>query len=67
LEDVEAFAQLNKKDKNKDKVEIGDRVLTVEDIVAVIREIIRLNNDRPPTGRDRPLGHRRVRTLTNFW
>jgi len=59
--------QLNKKDKNKDKVEIGDRVLTVEDIVAVVREIIRLNND--PTAKPDEidhLGNRRVRTLNEL-
>jgi DNA-directed RNA polymerase subunit beta len=59
--------QLNIKKKNSDKVEVADRVLTVEDIVAVIKEIIRLNND--PTARPDEidhLGNRRVRTLNEL-
>ncbi len=61
--------QLAKKGKNKndDNITINDRVLTVEDIVAVIKEIIRLNND-PAAKPDEidHLGNRRVRTLNEL-
>ncbi|MCD6550236.1 DNA-directed RNA polymerase subunit beta [bacterium] len=54
--------------KDKDKsIGIKDRTLKVEDIVAVMREIIRLNND-PQAKPDQidHLGNRRVRTLGEF-
>jgi DNA-directed RNA polymerase subunit beta (EC 2.7.7.6) len=59
--------QLKAKDKTGDKVEMKDRVLTVDDIVAVIKEIIRLNNDplAKPDEIDH-LGNRRVRTLNEL-
>ncbi len=55
-----------KKDKDKD-ITTKDRVLKPEDIVAVLREIIRLNND-PEAKPDQidHLGNRRVRTLGEF-
>jgi DNA-directed RNA polymerase subunit beta len=50
-----------------DLVELPDRVLSIEDIVAVIKEIIRLNNDpnAKPDEIDH-LGNRRVRTLNEL-
>ncbi|MBT9150363.1 MAG: DNA-directed RNA polymerase subunit beta [candidate division WS2 bacterium] len=50
-----------------DEITVGNRVLKLEDVVAVIREIIRLNN----TPEARPdqidhLGNRRVRTLNEL-
>jgi DNA-directed RNA polymerase subunit beta len=52
------------KPKNPEKIEIKDRVLKKEDVVAVLREIIRLNNTpgAEPDEIDH-LGNRRVRTL----
>jgi len=51
----------------KDEVEIKDRVLKPEDIIDVIGEIIRLNND-PDAKSDQidHLGNRRVRTLNEL-
>jgi DNA-directed RNA polymerase subunit beta len=56
-----------KKKSSGEEIELKDRVLRVEDIIAVMREIIRLNNDP----RSRPdqidhLGNRRVRTLNEL-
>ncbi|MCD6177979.1 DNA-directed RNA polymerase subunit beta [bacterium] len=54
--------------KDRDKpITVNDRVLTVKDIIAVLREIIRLNND-PEAKPDQidHLGNRRVRTLGEF-
>jgi len=54
--------------KDRDKpITINDRVLAVKDIIAVLREIIRLNND-PEAKPDQidHLGNRRVRTLGEF-
>jgi DNA-directed RNA polymerase subunit beta len=51
----------------KGEITVADRVLKLEDVVAVIREIIRLNND--PEGKPDQidhLGNRRVRTLTEL-
>ncbi len=50
--------------RGEEKIRVEDRVLKPEDVVAVIREIIRLNND--PNGKPDQidhLGNRRVRTL----
>ncbi len=50
--------------RGEEKIRVQDRVLKPEDVVAVIREIIRLNND--PNGKPDQidhLGNRRVRTL----
>ena len=56
----------NKKEKNLKEIEISltDRVLRLEDVIAVVREIIRLNND-PEAQPDQidHLGNRRVRIL----
>ncbi len=52
---------------HRDEISVQDRVLKLEDVVAVIREIIRLNND--PEGKPDQidhLGNRRVRTLAEF-
>ncbi|HOX29846.1 MAG TPA: DNA-directed RNA polymerase subunit beta [Candidatus Paceibacterota bacterium] len=62
--------ELKAKKKGKgdgDLVELPDRVLSIEDIVAVINEIIRLNNDpnAKPDEIDH-LGNRRVRTLNEL-
>ena len=56
-----------KKEKNKQDIKIEDRVLHLEDIIAVIREIIRLNND-PEAQPDQidHLGNRRVRTINEL-
>ena len=57
-----------KKSKEKDKdITISDRVLKLEDVVEVLREIIRLNND-PEAKPDQidHLGNRRVRPFTEF-
>ena len=58
---------LKPQNKKDDKVEIKDRVLTLDDIIAVVREIIRLNND-PHAKSDQidHLGNRRVRTLNEL-
>jgi DNA-directed RNA polymerase subunit beta len=55
------------KDKKNDKITKDDRVLKLDDVVFVIREIIRLNND-PKAEPDQidHLGNRRVRTLGEF-
>ncbi len=53
--------------KDNDKIEIKDRVLFPEDIVAILKEIIKKNND-PEAKPDEidHLGNRRVRTLAEF-
>ncbi|MCK4473940.1 DNA-directed RNA polymerase subunit beta, partial [Candidatus Parcubacteria bacterium] len=58
--------RLNPKNK-KDEIKVKDRVLKLEDIKAVLTEIIRLNND-PEAKQDEidHLGNRRVRTFTEF-
>jgi len=55
------------KREGKEKISKKDRVLKPEDIVAVLREIIRLNND-PEAKPDQidHLGNRRVRSLGEF-
>ncbi len=57
----------NKKQKAHEEVTIKDRVLKPEDIVAVLREIVRLNNTpgAKPDEIDH-LGNRRVRTLNEL-
>jgi len=61
--------ELNKeKDKDKDKeINVKDRALKPLDLVFILREIIRLNND-PESKPDEidHLGNRRVRTLGEF-
>ncbi len=57
----------NQKPKTGEEISVSDRVLKLEDVVAVIREIIRLNND--PEGKPDQidhLGNRRVRTLNEL-
>ena len=53
--------------KDPEKIEIKDRVLKPEDVVAVLREIIRLNNTpgAQPDEIDH-LGNRRVRTISEL-
>lgn len=53
--------------KNGDEIKVEDRVLKPEDVVAVIREIVRMNND-PNANPDQidHLGNRRVRTLNEL-
>jgi len=56
-----------KKNKRDEKITLSDRILKLEDVVKVIKEIIRLNND--PQGRPDQidhLGNRRVRTLAEL-
>ena len=51
----------------EEEIAVEDRVLTPEDIIAVMREIIRLNND--PEGKPDQidhLGNRRVRTINEI-
>ena len=53
--------------ESKEKIEIEDRLLSLEDIIATIKEIIRLNNT--PGAQPDPidhLGNRRVRSLNEF-
>ncbi len=54
-------------DAHKDKITTEDRVLRVEDIVAILREIIRLNIT-PGSKQDEidHLGNRRVRTISEL-
>ncbi len=57
---------LNRKQTNED-ISLEDRVLKPEDVLEVVREIIRLNND--PEGKPDQidhLGNRRVRTLSEL-
>ncbi|MDD5621253.1 MAG: DNA-directed RNA polymerase subunit beta [Candidatus Pacebacteria bacterium] len=55
------------KPKNTDKISPKDRVLTKEDVVAVVREIIRLNNtpESEPDQIDH-LGNRRVKMISEL-
>lgn len=57
--------QLNK--KKKDVIDIEDRILTIDDLVEALREIIRLSNT-PNAKADQVdhLGNRRVRTLSEL-
>ncbi len=59
--------QLKNSKKSEDKIEKQDRVLTLEDLTEVIREIIRLNND-PEAKPDQidHLGNRRIRNLSEL-
>jgi len=58
-----------RKNQNSDgkEISIQDRVLTLDDVIEVLREIIRLNND-PKAKPDQidHLGNRRVRTLNEL-
>ena len=59
--------ELKGEEGEKGEIGVSDRVLTPEDVVAVIREIIRLNND--PNGKPDQidhLGNRRVRTMAEL-
>ncbi|MCX6759683.1 MAG: DNA-directed RNA polymerase subunit beta [Candidatus Nealsonbacteria bacterium] len=53
--------------KNEEKIGLQDRVLRLKDVIAVIKEIIRLNNtpEAKPDQIDH-LGNRRVRTLNEL-
>ena len=56
-----------KQTRKEEEISVKNRVLTPEDVVAVIREIIRLNND--PNGKPDQidhLGNRRVRTMAEL-
>src|SRR4030066_1649224 len=59
--------QDKKSKKTEEDIKVQDRVLKLEDVVAVIKEIIRLNND-PQAKPDQidHLGNRRVRTLNEL-
>ncbi len=62
-----AFAKAStskQKEKLAEEITVKDRVLKVEDIIAVLKEVIRLNND-PEAKPDQidHLGNRRVRTI----
>jgi len=64
---VKRLPKLAKKDKDDQVITVKDRVLSVDDIVAVLKEIILLNND--PTSKPDEidhLGNRRVRTLNEL-
>jgi DNA-directed RNA polymerase subunit beta len=57
----------NQKPKIEEEIKIEERVLKLEDVIAVMREIIRLNNN--PEGKPDQidhLGNRRVRTLNEL-
>jgi len=67
----ELRAQISKsktqKPKTEEEIKVEDRVLKLEDVISVIREIIRLNNN--PEGKPDQidhLGNRRVRTLNEL-
>jgi len=56
-----------KQTRKEEEISVPDRVLKPEDVIAVLREIIRLNND--PNGKPDQidhLGNRRVRTLAEL-
>ncbi len=55
------------KEKKEPEIKIEDRILKLEDIVAVLKEIIRLNNN-PEAKPDQidHLGNRRIRTVAEF-
>jgi len=63
LKGVEAKSE-KRKAKSEPEINVSDRVLKLEDMIAVLREIIRLNNT-PGAKPDQidHLGNRRVRTL----
>ena len=63
---LERLPELKKEQKTKD-IKIEDRVLHLEDIIEVLKEIIRLNND-PEARPDQidHLGNRRVRTINEL-
>jgi len=63
----EAQSSKQKAQNKEENISIQDRVLKPQDIVAVLREIIRLNND-PKAKPDQidHLGNRRVRTFNEF-
>ncbi len=66
--DIKKIGQGSKvKGHQSDEMTISDRILKPEDVVAVIREIIRLNND-PGAKQDQidHLGNRRVRTFNEL-
>lgn len=63
---LERLPELKKENKTKD-ISLKERVLSLEDVIEVIREIIRLNND-PDAKPDQidHLGNRRVRTINEL-
>jgi len=64
---LQRLPELGKKKKISDEITIEDRVLRVEDVVAVIREIIRLNNTPGSTADEIDhLGNRRVRNISEL-
>jgi DNA-directed RNA polymerase subunit beta len=67
LERLPELKLKNQKAKTGEEITMDDRVLRVEDIVAVIREIIRLNNT-PGSEADEidHLGNRRVRAISEL-
>ncbi len=60
-------AKLKSKNSKEGEIKVKERILALEDVVAVIKEIIRLNNtpDAKPDQIDH-LGNRRVRTLNEL-
>jgi DNA-directed RNA polymerase subunit beta len=58
---------VKRKRKSSDEITIEDRVLTIDDVIAVMREIIRLNNT-PGSKADEidHLGNRRVRNISEL-
>ena len=67
LQRIPELGEKRNKKGFEDKITVEDRVLTPDDIVAVMREIIRLNNtpESKPDEIDH-LGNRRVRTVGEF-
>ena len=68
LSNLKTEAQKNKSKNQEDEISLEERVLSLEDIIEVIREIIKLNNT-PNAKSDQidHLGNRRVRTLNELF
>jgi len=67
LSEVGRWRMIQRLSYNDKEIKLEDRVLTYQDIVEVIKEIVRLNND--PQGKPDQidhLGHRRVRTAAEI-
>ena len=67
LQRLPLLQKKSQKGKNNEEVTVEDRILKVDDVVEVLREIIRLNNT-PGAQPDQidHLGNRRVRTFAEF-
>jgi len=64
---LQRLPELKQKNKKENEITVQDRVLKPEDVLATLREVIRLNND--PDGKPDQidhLGNRRVRSLNEL-